>query len=132
MKEKISRQVMINTSPDRIYEVLTTSEKFSALSQGASAEIDPNAGGAFSLFGGMIEGRNLQCDPGKLLVQAWRAKNWEDGFFSIVRFALEGSPGGTSVTLEHTNFPAGLSEHLNEGWGNNYLDPLAKMFEGGA
>ena len=42
----------------------------------APAELDPEPGGEFSCFGGMIVGRTIENIPGQRLVQAWRVANW--------------------------------------------------------
>lgn len=120
----IHQEHTFEATPERIYAVLTEADTFSALSGGAPASIDPSAGGAFSCFGGMIEGRNVECVPGERLVQAWRAKNWDPGVYSIVRFELRSEGARTRVLLDHSAFPKGQGEHLAQGWTANYWGPL--------
>jgi hypothetical protein len=48
--------------PARIYEVLLDAKQFSAFSNG-TAEIQPRPGEAFKLFGGRVEGRNVELVP---------------------------------------------------------------------
>jgi uncharacterized protein YndB with AHSA1/START domain len=74
MTNKIRQEVTFATSSQRVYETLTDAKQFSAFS-GEPAEIDAKAGGAFSCFGGMITGRNVELKPGQRIVQAWRAGN---------------------------------------------------------
>ena len=126
MAERIRQELVFEAKPARIYEVLTSSSEFSKMSGGAPTEIDAKAGGAFSCFGGMILGRNVECSPGERLVQAWRVKTWEPGLYSIVRFELRPEGGTTRVVLEHTGFPDGQGEHLDKGWHANYWEPLKK------
>jgi transposase-like protein len=63
-------------------------------------------GGPFSLFGGHITGRQVELVPDQLVVQAWRAKTWPAGVYSIARFELrrqkEPRPASSSTT---TGFP---------------------------
>src|SRR5215468_2411618 len=59
------------------------------------AEIRRELGGAFSLFGGYITGRELELVPGRRIVQAWRVASWPVGIFSIVRFDLVGQADGS-------------------------------------
>jgi activator of HSP90 ATPase len=92
------------------------------------APVPPAPGGEFALFGGMIHGRNIECVPGALLVQAWRAKNWEDGIYSVVRFALTPEGDTTRIVLDHAGYPDGTGEHLDAGWHPNYWEPLARRF----
>ncbi len=95
MTNKIRQEVTFATSSQRVYETLTDAKQFSAFS-GEPAEIDAKAGGAFSCFGGMITGRNVELKPGQRIVQAWRAGNWPEGVYSIVKFELEGVPRRSS------------------------------------
>lgn len=127
MNEHIHEEVVVSSSPADVYAALTESSRFSAMTGGAPAEIDATDGGAFRCFGGMIEGRNVLCVPGQRLVQAWRAKTWEPGVYSMVRFELKPEGEGTRLILDHAAFPAGQAEHLGKGWHTNYLEPLAKI-----
>ena len=47
----------------------------------------------------------MECLPGERVVQAWRAKNWPPGTYSMVSFALKAEGKRTRVTLDHTGFP---------------------------
>jgi activator of HSP90 ATPase len=112
-------------SPQRIYESLIESKQFAAFS-GAPAEIDPKAGGAFSMFGGMIVGRNVELVSGQRVVQAWRPTHWDAGVYSIVKFELTSRGSETHVVLDHKGFPEGEFESLTKGWHEHYLEPLRK------
>lgn len=123
MTDRIQQHISLPGAPAHVYAALTDGARFGDVT-GAPATIDPTTGGAFSCFGGMIEGRNVECVEGKRLVQAWRAKTWDDGVFSIVRFELDAEGDGTKLTLEHAGFPEGQAEHLAAGWHSNYWEPL--------
>ena len=110
-----------------IYDALTDAAQFGEIT-GAPAEIDPANGGAFSLFGGMITGRVVEGQPARHLVQAWRSRSWDEGAYSIVSFMMTPDGEQTTVTLEHSGFPDGTGEHLNEGWNPNYWEPLHRRF----
>lgn len=132
MHDQIHQTIQLPASPEAVYEQLTDAAKFSAMSGGAPAEVDPEAGGAFALFGGMIEGRNVECLPGRRLVQAWRAKSWDAGVYSLVRFELEAGPdGGTRLVMDHAAFPEGQAEHLDAGWHANYWKPMVAALTAG-
>ena len=131
MSEPIHQEVNFKTSPQRIYEALLDAKQFSAFSGGASAEIQREAGGAFSCFGGMISGRNIEIVPNKRVVQAWRVKTWPDGVYSLVKFELEPQGSGTRLRMEHKGFPDDMRAHLNGempegGWPRQYWEPLQK------
>lgn len=48
--------------PERVYAALADAEQFKAMTN-APAELDARAGGAISLFGGMITGTILELVP---------------------------------------------------------------------
>lgn len=113
-------------SPQRIYDVLLDSNQFAACT-GMPAEIDPKAGGALSMFGGLIVGRNVELIAGQRIVQAWRPTHWDSGVYSIVKFELKSHGSETMVILDHTGFPEGEFDHLDSGWHSHYWEPLEKF-----
>jgi len=125
MSNSLRQEITIKASPKRIYDTLLDGKRFSEFS-GAPAEIDARAGGAFSCFGGMITGRTIDLTPGRRIIQAWRAGNWPDGAYSIVRFELEPHGSDTKLILEHAAFPEGNAPHLESGWHKMYWEPLKK------
>lgn len=125
--EKIQLSVTLASTPKEIYETLMSSSSFSEMT-GAPAEIGVTSGSLFKCFGGMIEGRTIEAESNKRIVQAWRVKPWDPGFYSIVKFELAASGTGTCLNLVHYGFPAGMEGHLKDGWETNYLAPLRKRF----
>jgi len=122
----IHQEIVLEASPKRVYEALTVAGQFSSLSGGAPTEISAEAGGSFSCFGGMVVGRNIELAPHQRIVQAWRAKPWESGVYSIARFELKEEGSGTRLIFDHTGFPPAEREHLEGGWQANYWGPLRK------
>ncbi|HKV24657.1 MAG TPA: SRPBCC family protein [Candidatus Acidoferrum sp.] len=136
--EAIHQEVIFQASAKRIYEALLDATEFQKLErQSAAAKstdvnthpaaIERDAGGAFSLFGGYIIGRQLELIANQRIVQAWRVQSWPSGIYSIVKFELGAQGTGTRLVFDHTGFPAGLAEHLAEGWQVNYWEPLRKI-----
>jgi activator of HSP90 ATPase len=121
----LRQEIDLTASPQRIYRILLDSKQFSAFT-GAPAEIHNEAGGAFSLFGNAITGRNIELVPDQRIVQAWRS-NWGPGVYSVVRFELKAHGSETHLVLDHTGFPEGAYEHLNAGWKEHYWEPLKKF-----
>jgi activator of HSP90 ATPase len=93
------------------------------------AEIDREVGGAFSLFGGHIIGRNLELIPNKRIVQAWRVVDWPEGVYSIARFELKAQGSGTHLVFDHTGFPEDLRGRLAKGWQNHYWKRLKEFLD---
>jgi activator of HSP90 ATPase len=121
----IHQEVDFKTTPARIYEVLLDAKQFSAFTK-ATAEIQPRPGGAFKLFGGVIEGRNIELAPNQRIVQAWRPMYWPAGVYSLVKFELVARDPGTRIILDHTGFTEEKWQGLNEGWPMRYWDPMHK------
>jgi activator of HSP90 ATPase len=122
----LHQEVDFKASPQRIYEALLDSKQFAALT-GMPAEIDPKAGGAFTTFGGLIVGRNVELIPNQRIVQAWRPTHWDPGVYSLVKFELKPRASETTIILDHTGFPEGDYDSLNAGWKPRYWDPLKKF-----
>jgi activator of HSP90 ATPase len=133
MSNPIRLQVDIAASPDQVYQALLDARRFSAFT-GAPAEIDASPGGAFSCFGGVIIGRNVELLPNRRIVQAWRVAMWPDGRYSIVTFELEPLGSGTRLVMDHSGFADEVRAHLTGeegegGWNRRYWEPLKKYLE---
>ncbi len=126
MRTALHQEIDLKASPQRIYDILLSSKDFTAFS-GAPAEIDPKAGGIFSMFGGTIVGRTIEAVPGQRIVQAWRPADWPAGLYTLVRFQLKPGNSGTLLVLDHSSFPEGGFDHLTAGWNEHYWEPLKKF-----
>lgn len=125
----IQQNVDIQATNEQIYEVLLSSEKFSAMTGGKAASIDANSGGALSLFDGMIEARNIELVPNKRIVQAWRVKDWPEGHYSLIRFELDQNGSNTTINFMQTGHPEEAEAHLDAGWHKMYWEPMNCMGE---
>lgn len=137
--ESIHDETVFKAARKRVYDALTDAKQFHQVTQLSAAvksgmapgkvpaEIRNEAGGAFSLFGGYISGRNIELVPNERIVQAWRAGSWGPGIYSIARFELVEQGAETKIVFDHTGFPKSEAEHLAEGWRVNYWEPLAKF-----
>jgi activator of HSP90 ATPase len=128
----IHQEGVFAVGPARVYEALLDAKQFSAMSGGQPAEIDRVEGGAFSLFGARIKGRNVELVANKRIVQAWRSEAWARGEYSIVRFELVAEGTGTRLVLDHGGFPKDDAQSLATGWKAHYWDFLAKYLGTGA
>ncbi|HET9708575.1 MAG TPA: SRPBCC domain-containing protein [Gemmatimonadales bacterium] len=129
--EAIHQEVTFKSPPSRLYEALLDEKQFAQVTGGQATTIDRNAGGALSLFGARIKGRNIELVSNERIVQAWRSEGWDHGVYSIVRFELKAEGTGTRLVFDHAGFPTGQADHLASGWKSNYWDPLTR-FLGGA
>ena len=120
----IHQEVTVGAPPPRVYQALIDSKRFGEIT-GAPATGGSTEGEAFSVFGGHITGRHVELVPGQRVVQAWRAKTWPEGCYSIVRFELQAQGQGTKIVFDHDGFPEDMKEHLAKGWQANYWDKLS-------
>jgi len=127
MAEPIHQEVTIDAVPADVYAALTEATRFAEVTA-APASMEASPGGAFSLFNGMIEGRNIELASGRQIVQAWRVKNWPAGRFSLVSFGLEPDANGTRLVFDHFGFPDDDRAHLDAGWHKMYWEPLRQYF----
>jgi activator of HSP90 ATPase len=124
-RTSLHQEVEFKTSPHRIYDILLDSKQFTAFSR-EPAEIGREVGGAFSLFGGKIMGRNVELVRDQRIVQAWRPAHWDPGEYSIVKFVFKPEGAQTKVVLDHTGFHEGDFGHFDSGWREHYWERLAK------
>ena len=130
MTNAIQQEIVFKASPKRVYDALLDSKQFSEFT-GAPAEINREPGGAFSCFGGVITGRNIELLPNQRIVQAWRVAMWPEGLYSIVKFELQPQGSETRLVMDHVGFPQQMRAHLNGeeadgGWHRQYWEPLKK------
>jgi len=135
--QAIHQEAKFKALRSRVYTLLTDEHEFQkvvALSEAVksgkvkttpTARIGREAGASFSIFGGFIEGRNIELVPDTRLVQVWRPEYWPAGIYSLARFELRESPGGTLLMFDHTGFPADDAASLAHGWKQNYWEPMA-------
>jgi activator of HSP90 ATPase len=138
-EEAIHQERVFKADHKRVYDALTIESQFDKIVQlsgvmkaDAAAlqkptKLSPNEGGAFTLFGGYIYGRQVELVPNELIVQAWRVLGWPNGVYSIARFALVEENGATRVVFDHAAFPKGKAQHLAAGWQEHYWEPLRRF-----
>jgi activator of HSP90 ATPase len=136
--EAIHQEVIFKAAPKRVYDALTDASQFQKVESLSAAMkstdinshpvvISREAGGAFSLFGDYIVGRQIELVANQRIVQAWRVASWAPGIYSIAHFELAEQGPATKLVFDHTGFPAGTAEHLAAGWHANYWQPLQKF-----
>ena len=121
----------IPATPDRIYRAWLDSLEHGRMT-GGDANADGNIGGSFSAWDGYIQGTNLELEPGRRIVQAWRTKDFPEGApDSRLEIELQADGDGTRIILRHTELPDGQGSDYEEGWREHYFDPMRKYFSGG-
>ena len=129
MTKTITQQTMIRATPAEVYAALMDSDKHSAFT-GEPARIEARAGGAFTCYDAYIKGVTLELVPDKLIVQAWRSRNWPKGTYSIVTFKLLKQAGGrTQLCFSQIGVPVSDYKEKSGGWKTHYWERLKKYLE---
>jgi uncharacterized protein YndB with AHSA1/START domain len=118
-------EIYIRTTPERLWEAITTSEIRSKYQFGNSITSDWTPGGRFEMgnpnAGGMVlgEGENLEVDPPRKLVQTMRAL-WSDDAKAAgtTKVSWEIEPVGDScrLTVLHSEIPEDATDEIWGGW----------------
>ncbi|MFF5896773.1 ArsR/SmtB family transcription factor [Streptomyces argenteolus] len=117
-------EIYIRTTPERLWEAITDPEIRSKYNFGARVTSDWTEGSRFEMAapgapGPLGEGRNLEVDPPRRLVQSMVAL-WSDEVRSegTSRVTWEIEPVGDScrLTVTHDELRDGASEELYGGW----------------
>jgi uncharacterized protein YndB with AHSA1/START domain len=126
--DTVHLSVLIPTTPQTLYDAWTSSEGHSQMT-GGPAVIEPHVGGKHSAWGDYITGEMLELDPGKRIVQTWRAADFPEGAGPsnvVVRFEEE--DGKTRLVVDHTDLPGGHGTRFEEGWQKFYVRPLLAFY----
>lgn len=117
---------ILQASPDELYIALTNPDTI-RLWSGEPAVMSTEPGSEFSLFDGSIEGKNLEFEENRKIVQEWYFGE-EEETPSIVTIKLHPHAEGTSVELRHNNIPDEAYEDMVEGWNDVYFEALAEFY----
>jgi uncharacterized protein YndB with AHSA1/START domain len=126
--DSLSLSEVIPARPERIYAAWLSSDEHTAFT-GDKAVVEPFVGGKHSAFDGYAVGQTVELQPGRRIVQTWRAEDFPLGSpDSRVEVTLEETVGGTMVTILHTDIPSGQGASYRDGWVKFYLEPLKGYF----
>ncbi len=121
---------IIPGTPAEIYRSWLDTDGHTAMT-GSPAEVSAEVGGSFRAWGGYISGENLDLDPEKAIVQAWRTVEFgPEEADSRLEIRLEAAGAGTRITINHSNLPAHGMQY-KQGWIDNYFTPMTVYFGGG-
>ena len=131
MGNKTIRQTAtFKASPHEVYEILMDSKKHSELT-GSEAHVGRRVGSKFSVYGGDIQGANLELVLDRKIVQSWRYSDWPEGHYSRVTFLLKEVPNGTHLAFTQTGVPDEFYEDIAQGWKDYYWEPMKEMLGNG-
>jgi activator of HSP90 ATPase len=119
---------LIPASPEEIYTAWLSSEGHTQMT-GGSAILSSEVGTEFNAWDGYIQGRNLELEYGKHIVQSWRTTEFSDDEpDSRIEITLEAVGDQTKLTLHHTGLPPHGGQY-EQGWVESYFEPMIEYFE---
>ena len=118
----------IDARPEEVFAALTDPVQLDRWIA-TTAKVDPRPGGEISYGWGGGPVKILDIEPGKKLSYTWQ---WENEPESMTTWELEGSGGGTRVTVVQSGFAADRdSGDYYSGW-CKYINRLKSMLEQGS
>ncbi len=121
----------VPASPRAVYDAWLSSGGHAAMTGGKAAHAAAAEGAEFTAWDGYISGRNLRLEPGRRIVQSWRTTRFTAADAdSEIDVLLEPVPGGTRLTLHHSNVPDGHTSYRDGGWQRSYFEPMKRFFAG--
>ena len=131
MPKTIQQTVVFkNTAAKDLYDLYMNSKKHS-IATASPAKLSTKEGDSYSAFEGYITGKNLHLVKDKIIVQTWRASEWDktdpDSVFIIF---LEPKGKDTVLHATHVNVPDKSCEGITRGWHKHYWKPWKKYLAG--
>lgn len=129
MKTKTIRQsVTFEASAHEVYEALMDSKKHSMFT-GSEVQMSRKVGSKFSVYGGDIQGVNLELVPDQKIVQSWRYSDWPEGHYSKAIFSLKEVSVGMRLNFTQSGVPEEFYDDISQGWRDYYWEPMKAMLE---
>ena len=124
MENKFTLSDVISASPAQIYKAWLSTSGHTGMT-GSPAVVESKVKGKFTAWDGYISGEILELQPHRRIVQAWRTTEFPPASpDSRVEIILEPDPGGTKITITHSNIPEGQADDYKQGWHDFYFEPM--------
>ena len=118
---------MIPATPEEIYGAWLDSEEHSRMT-GGQAKVSSNVGDTFEAWDGYIQGKNLELDYPRRILQEWRTTEFDETETnSRLEILFETANVGARVTIRHSNLPEHGMQY-QQGWIDAYFGPMKAYF----
>jgi len=119
-------------SAQDLYAALLDAKRVSIWSRSPDADISPEAGTLFSLFGGQVSGYVTSVEQSKQIVQRWRLKSWPSSHFATLSLTFDEGSDGVKLHVKASDVPVGEVEAMRGNLDNYYWNPIKSTFGYGA
>jgi activator of HSP90 ATPase len=125
MPKTLNQKIIFkNQQVSRLYSMYLDSKEHTRLTGNNKAKISAKEGAAFSIYDGYSFGKNLQLVKNKLIVQSWRASDWnKTDIDSTLILSFEQKGKDAVINMVHANVPNNQAASLKEGWNDFYWKP---------
>lgn len=118
---------LIPASPEIVYNAWLNSDQHAQMT-GGSANVSDTVGESFEAWDGYIQGKNLELDPPKRILQLWRTSEFEDSETdSTLEILFKPEGNGTRVIIRHSDLPPHGMQY-QQGWIDSYFIPMKEYF----
>ena len=127
MCKPVHHEVEFRVKPKEVYDAYLDSRRHARMT-GQPAKMSKKVGGQFVAGGEYITGTNVELIPGRRIVQAWRASEWPEGIYSILRLELKSKGKGSRLIVDHVGVPDEFRDGVDSGWHEFYWEPMKAYF----
>lgn len=121
-------KTIIPAKPQEVYLAWLNSEEHSNMT-GGEAVVSNKVDETFTAWDGYIEGRNIQLELNKRIIQSWRTSEFDEkDEDSQLEVLFNEISNGTELTLIHTNL-SDNGEQYKKGWEEHYFEPMKVYFQ---
>lgn len=122
-----TQAVKFETTAELIFQTFTDVGRVSAFT-GSGAQISPEKGSAFKMFGGSVQGTIEDIVPNKLIVQKWRFASWPAEHYSTVTLEITEKNSKSLVKLTQTGIPETDFDRTRLGWEEHFWRRIKGVF----
>ena len=126
--QSLKVSAVIAAPAPRIYAAWLSGREHAAMT-GGRATGSARVGGKFTAWDGYIAGTNIELEPYRRILQAWRTSEFPTGSpDSRLEVLLEAVEGGTRLTINHSHIPEGQGASYAQGWQDFYFTPMRAYY----
>lgn len=131
MAKQITQKIIFKkTKPKDLFALYMNTKKHSLIA-GSPVIISSKKGSPYASHEGYITGEHVYSIKDKIIVQTWRAMDWDtndpDSVFTIV---LEPKGKDTVLHAIHSNVPDKHAKSVEKGWHGHYWNPWKQHLAG--